>query len=130
MISYCYASQSNNHIDQLLTKGFHAHYPLYGQTHTRAGIFQDHIDQLLTKGFHAHYPLSGQTHTRAALQQQSILVDMLNALIKAENDLNNIREIVRVEQGGGEQFHASQGQTHASVAERIIKVHGIDRSTN
>ena len=65
---------------------------------------------------------------RAALQQQSILVNMLNALIKAENDLNNIREIVWVEQGGGEQFHASQGQTHASVG--IIKVHGIDGSTN
>jgi hypothetical protein len=46
---------------------------------------------------------------------------MLNALIKAENDLSNIRGIVRVEQRGGEQFHLSQGQTHASVAEKTIQ---------
>ena len=82
-----------------------------------AGIFQDHIDPSLKNGFRVHYPNYGQFRTRAAQQQRTILVDMLNALIKAENDLNHIRVIVRVEQHGGEQFHLSQGQGHASVAE-------------
>ncbi len=48
-------------------------------------------------------------------------MDMLNALIKAENDLNHIRDIVWVEQRGGEQFHLSQGQANASMAERTIQ---------
>jgi hypothetical protein len=92
-----------------------------------AGVFQDHIDPSLQKGFRAHYPLYGQTRTRAALIQRSILVDMLNALIKAENDLTNIREIVRLEQGGGEQFHSSgRGQANPSLAERTIRAHGAD----
>jgi hypothetical protein len=58
------------------------------------GIFQDHINPLLQKGFRAHYPLYGQTRTKAAFNQWSILVDMLNALIKVENDLTNIRDII------------------------------------
>ncbi len=72
-----------------------------------AGIFQDHIDSTLKNGFQVHYPNYGQTCTRAAQQQRTILVDMLNALIKAENDLNHIRDIVCIEQRGGEQFHLS-----------------------
>ena len=59
-----------------------------------AGIFQDHIDPTLKNGFRVHYPNYGQTRTRAAQQQRTILVDVLNALIKAENDLNHIRDIV------------------------------------
>jgi hypothetical protein len=71
------------------------------------GIFQDHIDPSLQKGFRSHYPLYGQTRTKAAFTQRSILIDMLNALIKAENNLTNIRDIIWVEQHGGEQFHLS-----------------------
>jgi hypothetical protein len=85
-----------------------------------AGIFQDHIDPSLKNGFRVHYPTYGQTRTRVAQQQSTILVDMLNALIKAENDLNHIRDIVRVKQRGGEQFHLSPGQVHASQAEKTI----------
>ena len=59
-----------------------------------AGIFQDHIDPTLKNDFRVHYPNYGQTRTRAAQQQRTILVDVLNALIKAENDLNHIRDIV------------------------------------
>jgi hypothetical protein len=91
-----------------------------------AGIFQDHIDPSLQKGFCAHYPLYGQTCTKAAFTQWSILVNMLNALIKAENNLNNIRNIVWVEQRGGEQFHLSQGHAHASVAEKSLQHYGND----
>jgi hypothetical protein len=54
---------------------------------------------------------------------------MLNAFIKAENKLNNIRDIVRVEQRGGEQFHISQGQANASVAETTIRHYGGEEST-
>jgi hypothetical protein len=54
---------------------------------------------------------------------------MLNALIKAENDLNNIRDIVWVEQRGGKQFHISQGQANASVAETTIQRYGGEEST-
>ena len=59
-----------------------------------AGIFQDHIDPSLKNGFRVHYPNYGQTRTRAAQPQRTILVDMLNALIKAENNLNHIMDIV------------------------------------
>jgi hypothetical protein len=59
-----------------------------------AGIFQDHIDPSLKNGFRVHYHNYGQTRTRTAQPQRTILRDMLNALIKAENDLNHIRDIV------------------------------------
>jgi hypothetical protein len=91
-----------------------------------AGIFQDHINPLLQKGIRAHYPLYGQTHTKAAFTQQSILVDMLNVLINAENDLTNIRDIVWVEQRGGEQFCLSLGHAHASVAKKTLQHYGDD----
>jgi hypothetical protein len=84
---------------------------------------------LLKNSFRAHYPNYGQTRMQVALQQQSILVDMLNALIKVENDLNNIRDIVRVKQRGGEQFHLSQGQANASVAEKTIRRYGGGEAT-
>jgi hypothetical protein len=45
---------------------------------------------------------------------------MLNALIKAENDVTNIRDIVRTEQLGGEQFHFSPSPAHPSVAEKTL----------
>ena len=89
-----------------------------------AGIFQDHIDPSLKNGFRVHYPNYEQTRTRAAQQQRTILVDMLNALIKAENDMNHIRDIVRVEQRGGKQFHLSPGQANASQAEKTIQRYG------
>ncbi len=91
-----------------------------------AGIFQDHINPLLQKGFHAHYPLYGQTRTKAAFTQRSILVDMLNALIKAENNLTHIHDIVWVEQRGGKPFHLSQGHAHASVAKKTLQHYGDD----
>jgi hypothetical protein len=89
-----------------------------------AGIFQDHIGLSLQKGFHSHYPLYGQTRTKLAITQRLILFAMLNALIKAENDLTNIRDIIRVEQHGGEQFHLSQGQANASMAEKTFQQYG------
>ncbi len=91
-----------------------------------AGIFQDHIDPSLQKGFRTHYPLYGQTCTKAAFTQRSILVNMLNALIKAANNLTNIHDIVWVEQCRGEQFHLSQGHAHASVAEKTLQRYGYD----
>jgi hypothetical protein len=59
-----------------------------------ASTFQDHINPALQKGFRSHYPLYGQTQTELAITQQCILVNMLNTLIKAENDLANIWDIV------------------------------------
>jgi hypothetical protein len=55
-----------------------------------AGIFQDHIDPSMQKGFHSHYPQYGQSHTKVAITQWLILVDMLNTRIKAKNNLTNI----------------------------------------
>jgi len=49
-----------------------------------AGIFQDHINPSLQKGFRSHYPAYGNTRLKAAVTQHTILVKMLNALIKAE----------------------------------------------
>ncbi len=89
-----------------------------------AGIFQDHIDPPLQKGFRSHYSMYGQTRTKSAFTQRLILVAMLNALIKAENELTNICDIIRVEQCGGKQFHLSQGQANASVDEKTLQRYG------
>ena len=85
-----------------------------------AGIFQDHINPSLQKNFQAHYPLYRQTCSRSAITQCGILIDMLNALIKGENNLTNIRYIIQVEQGGGEQFHSAGAQANPSVAEKNL----------
>ncbi len=61
---------------------------------------------------------------RAAITQHAIVVGMLNALIKADNDLINICDIVWVEQCGGKQFHTSHGQAHPSVAKKTLWRYG------
>ena len=91
-----------------------------------AGIFQDHINPSLQKGFRTHYPLYGQTRSRTAITQRNILTDMLTALIKAENDISNIKDIIRGEQGGGEQFHSATAQSNPSVAEKTLRKYGDD----
>ncbi len=88
-----------------------------------AGIFQDHINPSLQKGFCSHYPNYGHSCSKATITQRTILVNMLNALIKAKNDVTNICEIVRVEQLGGEQFHV---QAHPSVAEKTLQHYSGD----
>ncbi len=88
-----------------------------------AGIFQDHINPSLQKGFRSHYPNYGHSCLKAAITQQLILVKMMNALIKAKNNVMNIREIVCVEQLGGEQFHA---QAHPSNAEKTLQKYSSD----
>ena len=90
-----------------------------------AGIFQDHINPSLQKGFRSHYPNYGHSRLKAVITQRLILVDMLNALIKAENNVTNIRENVRVEQLGGKQFHA---QAHPSIAEKTLQHYSGDTS--
>ncbi len=55
-----------------------------------------------------------------------MLINMLNVLIKAKNNLTNIRNIVWVEQHGGGQFHLSQGHAHASMAKKTLQHHGDD----
>jgi hypothetical protein len=44
---------------------------------------------------------------------------MLNALIKAKNDLTNIRDIVQVKQQGGKQFATCQ--TMPSVTQKTLR---------
>ena len=86
-----------------------------------AGIFQDHIDPALQKGFSVHYyPLYGQTRKKAFFNQRSILVNMLNALIKVENNLTNIHDIFWLEQRGFKKFHFSQGHANASVPKKTL----------
>jgi hypothetical protein len=86
-----------------------------------AGIFQDHINPSLQKGFCSHYPAYGNTRSKAAITQRTILVKMLNALIKAENDVTNIRDIVCTKQLGGKQFHFSPSPANPSVAKKTLK---------
>ncbi len=74
----------------------------------------------LQKAFRTHYPHHGQTRARTAIIQQNILTDMLTALIKAENDISNIKDIIRGEHGGGEQFHLGSTQANPSVAEQTL----------
>jgi hypothetical protein len=70
------------------------------------------------KSFCALYPNFGVTRLRDAIMQHSILMNMLNALLKAENDLTNIRDIVRVEQRGGKQCTTFQAMP--SVAKKTL----------
>ena len=51
---------------------------------------------------------------------------MLNALIKAKNDVANIRDIVCTEQLGGKQFHLSPSPVHPSVAKKTLQQYGGD----
>jgi hypothetical protein len=66
------------------------------------------MDPTLQKSFCLHYPNYGQMCSRVAITQHSILMHMLNALIKAENNLMNIHDIMRIEQHGGKQFNTAQ----------------------
>ncbi len=86
-----------------------------------AGVFQDHMNPSMQKSFCVHYPTFGATCLCNAITQHSILMDMLTALIKAKNDLTNIRNIVHVEQRGREQFHTSKiCPTMPSVAKKTL----------
>jgi len=70
-----------------------------------AGIFMAHIDPIYAKGFCANYSAHGQARERLAITQHCILIDMLQALLKAEAAVTNILEIVCVNQRSGEQFY-------------------------
>jgi hypothetical protein len=88
-----------------------------------AGIFMDHIDPTYTKGFHAHYPDYGRIRARNTLTQRNLLKDMLGALIKTENNVSNVLEIVSSARGG-KQFLASPGKaipSFPSVAEKTLQ---------
>jgi hypothetical protein len=56
-----------------------------------------HIDPIYAKGFRANYSTHGQAHERLAITQRCILIDMLQALIKAKAAVTNILEIVLVD---------------------------------
>jgi hypothetical protein len=89
-----------------------------------AGVFQDHMDPLMQKSFCAHYPNFRAMRLRDAITKNSILMDMLNALIKADNNLTNIRDMVRMEQRSGEQFE--MGQAMPCVAEKTLRRYAND----
>jgi hypothetical protein len=55
-----------------------------------------HIDPIYSKDFCAHYPAHNQAHNHLAITQCCILINMLQALIKAEAAVTNILEIVHV----------------------------------
>ena len=68
-----------------------------------AGIFMDHIDPRLAKGFRINYPDFGRARSRGALAQRTLLTDMLSALIKTENSVSNILNVI-TDPRGGDQF--------------------------
>ena len=68
-----------------------------------AGIFMDHIDPRLAKGFRINYPDFGRARSRGALAQLALLTDMLSILIKTENSVSNILDVI-TDARGGEQF--------------------------
>ncbi len=93
-----------------------------------AGIFMDHINPTLAKGFCTNYPDFGKARPRVALTQHTLLTDMLSALIKTENNVSNILEIVSSVHDG-KQFHMvpSPGGTapaFPSVAEKTLIRYG------
>jgi hypothetical protein len=64
-----------------------------------------HINPIYSKGFHANYPTHGQACNCLTIIQRCILIDMLQALIKAKAAVMNILKIVHVNQHNGEQFY-------------------------
>ena len=68
-----------------------------------AGIFMDHIDPRLANGFWINYPDFGKARARGALAQRTLLTDMLSALIKMDNSISNILDII-TDARGGKQF--------------------------
>ena len=56
-----------------------------------------HINPIYAKGFCANYSAHGQARERLAITQRCILIDMLQALIKAKAAVTNILEIVLVD---------------------------------
>jgi hypothetical protein len=94
------------------------------------GIFMDHIEPTLAKGFCTNYPNFGKASPRAALTQHTLLTDMLSALIKTENNISNVLEIVSSAHGG-EQFHmvlspGGTAPTFPSVAKKTLICYGGD----
>ena len=82
-----------------------------------------HIGPIYAKGFHANYSTHSQVRERLAITQRHILIDMLQALIKAKAAVMNILKIVRINQHSGEQFYqAPPGTAPAfpSLAEQTI----------
>ncbi len=69
-----------------------------------AGIFMAHIDLTYAKGFCANYPNHGKVQSRVTLDQRCTLTKMLTALIKTENKVSKILDIVQVDQQGGKQL--------------------------
>ena len=73
-----------------------------------------------------------KTRNDLPLKTRKQVVEMLNALIKAENDVTNIRDIVRTEQMGGEQFHLSpalprkHSSSTAAIQPPALKAAGAD----
>ncbi len=59
-----------------------------------AGIFMAHIDPTYAKGFCANYPDHGKVQSQVAIDQRRTLIEMLMALIKTENKVSNILDIV------------------------------------
>jgi hypothetical protein len=53
-------------------------------------------------------------------------MDMLNALIKAKNNLTNIRGIVRIEQRGGKQSYTMQCPALLSVAKKTLRRYAVN----
>jgi hypothetical protein len=53
-----------------------------------------HIGPIYAKGFHANYSTHSQVRERLAITQRCILINMLQALIKAEAAVTNILKIV------------------------------------
>jgi hypothetical protein len=99
-----------------------------------AGIFMDHIDPTFTKGFRAHYPDFGKARPRVAFTQRCLLTDMLSALIKTENDVSNVLEIVSGAQGSKQCHMAPPGgavPAFPSVDEKTLQKYaaGGDDST-
>jgi hypothetical protein len=91
-----------------------------------------HIDPVYAKGFRANYPDHGQVRPRLAIEQHRLLTEMLQALIKTEDNVSNILDIVGVDRRGGGQFFspattprsAQSPSAFPSVAENTINKYG------
>jgi hypothetical protein len=110
----------------------HSFYDLKEYPIDITGIFMDHINPRLAKGFRINYPDFGKARSRGALTQRTLLTDMLGALIKTENSVSNILDVIG-EARGGEQFLIPGGLAPAfpSVAEQTLNRYskGDDAST-
>ncbi len=90
--------------------------------------FIDGLEHCLTAGFPTHFPNYSKSQDCAAMHQRTVLQEMLQAMLGAKTEYNNIKAIALEASGfGGQAFTA---QVNTSQAEETISRYSKDNGSN